>query len=186
MEPSRTAPLPLNLWTTSLPPVDARLASWLAEPGLLTDRLRTLGAGELRLTVVRQCLDILATEHRTLLGVGAENGFMREIELQVGGEPCIYAQTLVPDATLARFPWLAELGDSPLGETLGVLDGIQREPFEFAELPAVHPLAARAQRDIANEARETLVARRALVSLRGQPLLVQELFLPALRRRLQA
>ena len=186
MEPSRTAPLPLNLWTATLPGVVSRLAGWLTEPGLLTDRLRTLDSGELRLRVVHQSLDILAAEHRALLGGCTENGFRREIELLVGGEPYIYAQTLVPDATLAHFPWLAELGDSPLGETMGVLDGIGREPFEFAELPAMHPLAARAQRDVAIADRETLAARRALVTLRGQPLLVQELFLPALCRRIQA
>ena len=33
MEPSRTAPLPLNLWTATLPAGESRLAGWLAEPG---------------------------------------------------------------------------------------------------------------------------------------------------------
>jgi chorismate lyase len=185
MESGRTAPLPLDVWTTTMPAAGPEISSWLAEPGLLTDRLRQLGLGELRLKVVRQGLDLLSSEHRALFSNGTDNGFLREIELHCGMQPCVYAQTLVPDATLAHFPWLAELGDSPLGETMGVLDGIEREPFEFAELPAMHPLAARAQRDLAVAERETVVARRALVRLRGRPLLVQELFLPALCRRVR-
>lgn len=181
-----TAPLPLDLWTPVPPALTAPLDSWLTEPGLLTERLRALSTAPLRLRLVRQGLIGAETVASAPLDLGTGNVFVREIELCVDGTPLIFAQTLVPDATLAHFPWLAELGDSPLGETLSVLDGIARAAFEYALLPAIHPLASTAERELPESARATVPARRATVSLRGLPILVQELFLPALGRAIGA
>ncbi len=177
---TRTAPLALDLWTTRPLAVAPGLAQWLAEPGLLTARLTGATGGEVRLKVVQQELATFSAEQRSLLGSSGDTGYSREIELCIGRVPWVYAQTLVPDATLRACPWLAELGDSPLGEMLGALSGVSRGAFEYADLSAAHPLAARAQRAVPGESRLTLPARRALVRVRDWPLLVQEVFLPPL------
>lgn len=176
----RTAPLALDLWTAQPGTVDPRLGEWLAEDGLLNVRLKFIAGGETRLRVVRQELSTLSAEQRARLGVDGENCFARDVELCIGRVAWVYAQTLVPDTTLAMLPWLAELGDTPLGEMLTALGEVTRSSFEYAELPAAHPLCAQAQRAMDPQARSTLHARRAVYALRGLPLLVQELFLPSL------
>ena len=173
----RTAPLALDLWTAQPPAVDARLGEWLAEPGLLSARIRA-AAGELRLKVIRQELGTPGAEQRELLRTAADTVYSREVQLCALGRPWVYARTLIPDATLRSCPWLAELGDSPLDEMLQALSGVTRTPFEYAELSPAHELAARAQHDVADAARLTVPARRCLVAIRGRGMLVQEVFLP--------
>jgi chorismate-pyruvate lyase len=87
----------------------------------------------------------------------------------------------MPDSTLCAHPWLAELGDSALGETLSDLSGIERSSYEYAWLCGDEAVTARALRD-AEVKPAGLWARRARVSLRGAPLLVHELILPAVGR----
>lgn len=177
---SRTTPLGLDLWSPRPLALDPRLADWLSEPGLLTTRVRSVAGDSLRLKVVRQELGTLSGEQRARLGAAADNCFVREIELCVGRRPWIYAQTLVPDGTLSMLPWLAELGDTSLGEMLAALRDVTRNDFEYADLSPAHPVCERAQRDLPPDARTTLPARRAIHGVRGLPILVQEVFLPAL------
>lgn len=177
---ARTAPLALDVWTVDPPAVSAGLVEWLTAPESLVGRLRAVAADDVRLRVVHQGLTTLAADYRALLGVDTENCFEREIELLVGATPWVYAKTLVPDTTLNTWPWLAELGDSPIGEVLGAFPGVDRGPFTYAELAAVHPLCARAQRARAPADRETLTARRSVFSVRGHALLVQEVLLAPL------
>jgi chorismate-pyruvate lyase len=93
----------------------------------------------------------------------------------------VFAQTIAPDSTLDRHPWLAELGDAPLEETLGDLSGIERGTYEYAWLPGDDALVARALRE-AELKPAGLWARRLRIALRGAPLLIQEVFLPATGR----
>lgn len=176
--------LPLELWMPGvelLRDVPPGLASWLTESGTLTARIRAASRdGRCRLRVLEQRIGFLSREQQAALDTQVASCFVREIELIGGEEPWVFAQTLVPDATLELHPWLAELGDSPLGETLAEVGGLERGPFEFATLPATHPLAARAL-EYADEEPDFLWARRSWFAIRGKRLLVQEVFLPALR-----
>ena len=98
-----------------------------------------------------------------------------------GEQVWVFEQTVMPDSTLSAHPWLAELGDSALGETLSDLSGVERSSYEYAWLPVEDPVTARALRDA--EVRPAgLWARRSRVSLRSAPLLIQEVFLPAMGR----
>jgi chorismate-pyruvate lyase len=93
----------------------------------------------------------------------------------------VFAQTVTPDSTLCRHPWLAELGDTALDETLQGLSGVVRSSYEYAWVPVDDPLTARALRE-AEVKPAGLWARRSRVALRGAPLLMQEVFLPAMGR----
>jgi fumarylpyruvate hydrolase len=157
------------------------LLSWLAEPGMLTARVRALcgpAMGFRRLGRLRE--SALSTPLRERLKVDDDSCLLREIEFCAEGERIVFAQTVLPASTTTRYPWLRELGDSPLGEALRQVDApLEREPLEYAELPAGHPLAEAARFD---NGREALWARRAVYRLDGLPILVQEVFLPELLR----
>ncbi len=102
---------------------------------------------------------------------------MREIELTCDGRPWVFAQTLVPQATLARHAWLSNLGRAALGERLAALPQLARGPLEFARLSAADRLYHRALRH-RDDPPAQLWARRSWFAIDGDRLLVQEVFLP--------
>ncbi len=154
------------------PPV---LHAWLAEPGLLTARVRrTCGdATEFRLLRLERAPLAAGLAHR--MGVTDVNCLVREIEFACGSIRWIFAQSVFPDSTLRLHPWLAELGSAALGESLLGRHDVSREPLEYRELSPADALAAAAG-GIDGRA----WARRAVYRLSGAPILVQEVFLPAL------
>jgi chorismate--pyruvate lyase len=177
---STEAPLlPLDLWLPGprlLRGVPAGVAAWLTDAGLLTDRIQAASGAPASVRVVAEQLGFLSAEQQALLEAPAASCFVRQVELLGRGQPWVFAESLIPDHTLELHPWLAELGDSSLGATLAGIAGISRGPFEFAPLPAAHPLAASA---LARQraAPEVVWARRSWFALRGRRLLVQEVFL---------
>jgi chorismate--pyruvate lyase len=160
--------------------IDAPLRPWLIGKGLLTERLRQACGARFALRLVHQWTGLLDGPLRARLGIADAAGLFREVELCCGEAPWVYAQTVVPDSTLTLYPWLAELGEASLGETLSGLTGIERSAYEYACLPAREALGSRVPRD--EEASGVLWARRSRIKVRGAPLLVQEVFLPSIVR----
>jgi chorismate lyase len=160
-----------------LPAAPAAAAAWLCEPGLLTDRLRACCAGEPGLTVVSEAQAPLAAEDAAVLKIAGGPVFVREIELTCDGRPWVFAQTLIPQATLARQRWLATLGRAALGERLAAVPGLERGPLEFARLVAGDRLYRSALRG-RHDPPGALWARRSWFAIGGDRLLVQEVFLP--------
>jgi chorismate--pyruvate lyase len=161
------------------------LLSWLAEPGLLTARVRALCGERMRFRMLGPLRDAtLPAELHARLRVPDQRCLLRDIEFCCDGERIVYAQTVLPEPTLRRYPWLRELGDSPLGETLRrAAEPLEREPLEYAQLPPRSELATAAIGADPTEADGgALWARRAVYRLGGEPILVQEVFLPALLR----
>jgi chorismate lyase len=160
-----------------LPPL---LMPWLTEPGLLTNRVRAQCGSAARLGLLRLEPGPLDPEIAHRLGVDDVTCLVREIEFTCGVRRWVFAQSIFPQSTLSQHPWLRELGDRGLGESLSAIDDVRREPLEFCELRAGQPLARAA---VADEPLTTsLWARRAVYRLGGPPILVQEVFLPALGR----
>jgi chorismate--pyruvate lyase len=164
----------LDAW---LPAAPAAAAAWLREPGLLTERLRACCAGETGLTVVSEAEAPLADEDAALLRAPGSSAFVREIELTCDGRPWVFAQTLIPQATLARQRWLSALGRAALGERLAAVPGLERGPLEFTRLVAGDRLYQRALRECPDPP-PSLWARRSWFAIEGDRLLVQEVFLP--------
>ena len=164
----------LDAW---LPAAPAAAAAWLREPGLLTERLRACCAGEPGLVIVSEAEAPIAAGDAALLHAPGNSAFVREIELTCDGQPWVFAQTLVPLATLARQRWLASLGRAALGERLAAVSGIERGPLEFTRLSAGDPLYRRALRERPDPP-VALWARRSWFAIEGHRLLVQEVFLP--------
>lgn len=152
-------------------------APWLREPGLLTERLRACCGGQPGLVVVAESEAPLSAADAALLAASGGSAFVREIELTCDGRPWVFAQTLVPQATLARHAWLAGLGRAALGERLAAIPGIERGPLEYACLAPGDRLYHRALRD-RRDPPAALWARRSWFAIGGDRLLVQEVFLP--------
>ena len=161
--------------------VDAHVRPWLIGKGLLTLRLKEACGERFALRLVDQWTGLLTAAHKSALRVPDNAGLFRDVEMCCGEQVWVFAQTIMPDSTLCAHPWLAELGETALGETLSDLSGLERSSYEYAWLPAEEPVTARALRDA--EVRPAgLWARRSRLSLRSAPLLIQELFLPAIGR----
>ncbi len=159
--------------------LDARLRAWLIGNGLLTTRLRAAAPAGFTLRLLDQSSGLLDAGLRQALRAEDRAGLFRDVAMGTGDQVWVFAQSVMPDSTLTAYPWLAELGEAALGETLAGLSGLERSSYEFAWLPAAHHLCARALQD--TELRpEGLWARRSRLALRGAPILVQELFLPAI------
>ncbi len=159
--------------------MDPQLRPWLIGKGLLTQRMKAACAERFALRLVDQWTGLLSAAHKAALRATDNAGLFRDIEMFCGDQVWVFAQTIMPDSTLCAHPWLAELGDSALGETLSGLSGVERSSYEYAWLPVEEPVTARALRD--SEIKPAgLWARRSRVSLRAAPLLIQELFLPAM------
>ena len=172
--------LPLDLWVRGddlVARLPAELASWLGERGLLSKRIRAASGAAVAVRVVEERLAFLSAEQQALLEAPAASCVARRVALVSAGRTWVYAETLIPDHTLELHPWLAELGDSSLGATLTACGDLTRGPFEFAPLPAAHPLAVQALGQVASGP-QTVWARRSWFALSGRRLLIQEVFLP--------
>jgi chorismate--pyruvate lyase len=161
--------------------VDANLRPWLIGKGLLTQRLRSHCGERFKLRVVEYSTGLLTGSHKSALKVEDNAGLFRDVEMFCGEQVWVFGQTVIPDSTLVKHPWLAELGDSALGETLSELSGVERSSYEYAWLPGEEPVTSRALRD-AEIKPAGLWARRSRLSIRNSPMLVHELFLPAMGR----
>jgi chorismate--pyruvate lyase len=159
----------------------AGLHPWLAEPGLLTARVRRACGEATQLTLIRLEPAALGKGAARRLGVGDATCLVREIEFSCGDARWIFAQSLFPDSTVGQHPWLAQLGASALGVSLLGRHDVSREPLEYCGLPPDHELAIAA--GVRRGQADVLWARRAVYQLSGAPILVQEVFLPSLGQR---
>jgi chorismate-pyruvate lyase len=161
--------------------MDGRVRPWLIGKGLLTQRMKSICGGRFAARLVDQWSGLLSGAHRASLKTPDGAGLFRDVELSCGDQVWVFEQTIIPDATLSAHPWLAELGDSELGETLQPLSALERGSYEYAWLPVAEAVTARALRE-AEVKPAGLWARRVRMTLRAAPFLIQELFLPALGR----
>jgi chorismate lyase len=158
--------------------VEAHLRPWLIGKGLLTQRLRGVCGARFALRVVDHWTGLLTPSHKAALRMDDNAGLFSDVEMLCNEQVWVFGQTVIPDSTLSAHPWLAELGDSALDETVNGLSGVQRSSYEYAWLPRSDNMTARALRN-AQIKPEGLWARRTRVALRNAPLLVHEMFLPA-------
>lgn len=168
-----------QLLTSTLPPIQA----WLFDEGSLTRRLQQACAGTFRVEVVDQRWQRPLINERRRLGMPARQvALVRQVYLYCDDQPCVFARTIIPRATLGGAQrHLAMLGSRPLGAVLFADPRMHREPMEFARLEAGERLHAAAVQRLA-PAPAIIWGRRSLFYLAGKPLLVNEIFLPAIEK----
>ncbi|MDD5296746.1 MAG: chorismate lyase [Rhodocyclaceae bacterium] len=164
------------------PTVGGALHAWLTAPGSLSWRIQArcpaFSVRRLRQEQARPHVD-----EAGIVGVApGRHALVREVILRCGEMPVIFAHS-VTRARHLKGPWrsLQGLGSRPLATMLYDDPRILRRPLAFRKLNARHPLFRRAAQVLPDLPAE-IWARRSVFLFRGAPLLVTELFLPAIMR----
>ena len=153
---------------------------WLKDCGSLTQRIQERCA-RCAVRGVEQGLGRAFQDERKAVGLrSGERALVREVYLYCGEIPVVFAHSVLAPRSL-RGPWrmLAGLGNRPLGAALFADPRIERTPLHFRKLHPRDALFRHACRALTARPRE-LWARRSLFRLRGQPILVTEVFLPGI------
>ena len=158
------------------------LRPWLTDGSSLTARI-TARCGRFGMRVLRTGLLRPNEDERQLVDLApGQVAWTREVLLLADGEPVVFAHTILAPRHL-HGPWrlAAGMGGRPLGAALFADPQIVRGALHCARLTPAHPLHRGAERALAARL-PTLWARRSRF-LRGEyPLLVTEVFLPAIAR----
>lgn len=157
------------------------LAVWLAAGESLTRHLQGICGDKFTVELRGQCWS------RPLAGERAELGMpdrawalVRQVYLCCGPRRLVYARTVMPRSTLrGRRRRYARLGERPLGEVLFASPDVRRGPLEVAMLTPGDVLhdAALEGSEAGNSA---LWGRRSVLTVEGHPLLISEVFMPAI------
>ncbi len=162
------------------PAVGGALHAWLTAPGSLSWRIQARCAG-FRVRRLRQERARPWADESERVGVPVgRHALVREVILANGETPLIFAHSVTAVAHLDG-PWrsIKGLGARPLATMLYDDPRIRRRPLEFRKINARHPFYRRAAALLPGLPAE-LWARRSVFLLAGAPLLVMEVFLPAI------
>ncbi len=166
-----------HVWCPA-PVAAGRLRRWLTDPGSLTARLER-HAGRIAVKVLFQGRRRPNADEAFLFADRTSQVMVREVLLLRGATPLVFAHTVF-DAASLRGAWrgVSVLGNRPLGAALFADPRIERFPLRQKKLAGGHPLyrgaAARLKRPPSS-----LWARRSIFAAGKSPILVSEVFLPA-------
>lgn len=173
-------PAQFSKWHPAPLSISPQTRNWLQNRGSLT-RLIQLRCRNFRVEPVFQSLATAYEDELALLGLRPrELAHVREVYLYCGKTPVVFAHSVVARKSL-RGAWygLSNLGNKSLGTMLFTNPVIKRTPLRFKKLNLGHPLFHRACQSL-QVAPISLWARRSLFTLHGQPIMVTEVFLPAI------
>jgi len=157
------------------------LLDWLLDPTSLTSRLVQTCRGQFRVEPVSQDWQRPMLNEAQALGVlPHEVCFVREVRLLCNEQPWVFARTVIPVRTLTGpRRRLSRLGKKPLGAVLFADPSMIRSGIEIAKLSPGQALFTRATADAETRPKH-IWGRRSAFFLNHKPLLVSEIFLPAL------
>ena len=111
-------------------------------------------------------------DEAALLGLRRrQTALIREVWLQDGDVPLVFARSIMPRSSL-QGAWrkLGKLGRRPLGAALFADARVERKPLAFSRLHPLHPVFVPAP--------QAQWARRSVFMRNGRAILVTEAFLP--------
>lgn len=170
-----------ELWRQPAPPASHPLHGWLTDSSSLTARLQAR-CGTLSVTLLRQGLARAHADEALLLGVRPGRLVrLREVLLRADDVPVVYARSVVALRSL-RGAWnlFSAIGGRPLGAALFADPLIDRGPLAARRLDARDARHRRACQLTGTATSERLWARRSAFVRKGEPLVVCEVFLPAI------
>lgn len=161
--------------------VPAHLRDWLLDAGSLTDRVRGACHGRFAVRVLSEGWQRpRRDESRRLAMRTAALGWVRQVQLVCDGVPWVFARTVIPRRTLSGAQrQLLRLGERPLGAYLFADPALQRDSVELARIVAGHAMFEQATAGLPTRP-AAIWGRRSVFRVGGKPLLVTEVFLPAL------
>lgn len=155
--------------------------NWLKTPGSLTARLKSQ-CPNLEVVVLSEQFEVPLLSESQKLGLQYnEEAWVRCVALKCQNHNWIYARTIIPDLN-PQNPWqeLKSLGNKPLGEVLFDMPSIKRSPFEFSKDTLAYWPYLMNHLNNQTLAYKPSFARRSVFKQNGAPLLLTEVFLPAL------
>jgi len=170
----------LTGWNPAPLTMSPRIRNWLQNSGSLTRRIQQR-CNNFRVEPVFQSLATACNDELAILKLRpGELAHVREVYLYCGKTPVVFAHSVVARKDL-RGAWcgLSKLGNKSLGTMLFTNPITKRTPFEFRKLNPTHPLFYQACKNM-TILPDKLWARRSLFTLDGQPILVTEVFFPAI------
>lgn len=157
------------------------VSAWLRDRGSLTRAVIRACPGRFGVKVRSQGWGKAMPTERALLELSPGRlSLVREVKLLCDEEPWVFARTLIPATSLrGAARRLARLRNKPLGAVLFSDPHTRRLGVQVARLTAQHALYHAACSHLARRPDE-IWGRRTLFSYAGKPLLVNEIFLPAI------
>jgi len=157
------------------------LRRWLTDRGSLTARLEH-HAGPIKVRVLFQGLRRANCDEKFLFNNNAARVLVREVLLMKGATPLVFAHTVLERNAL-RGAWrrITGLGTRPLGAALFADPRVARFPLHQKKLPRRHELYRHAVAQL-KQSQQTLWARRSIFTVGKSPILVSEVFLPAIHK----
>ncbi len=161
-----------------LPPL---LIDWLLDAGSLTDRLKQACPGCFSVRVLDEGWQRPRLDEAQILNMPKSTvGWVRQVQLLCDGEPWVFARTIIPARTLTGPQrQLTHLGSRPLGAFLFADPGMRRGPVELASILPGQAMFTCATGNLARSPAQ-IWGRRSVFRVGGKPLLVTEVFLPAI------
>jgi chorismate--pyruvate lyase len=153
------------------------LHSWLDDSGSLTARLIALSSGQFHVEVLKQSIALPARDEQQILHMSRPTlALIREVILCGHNQPWVFARSVLPLSSLTgELRHLRKQRNRPLGAFLFSQPQLTRSPIAVTAFNADDVYVPTA---IAHQ--HPLWGRRSVFALRGKPLLVSEVFLPAL------
>ncbi len=171
--------IPRDQYWCAAPVAAGALRRWLTDRGSLTARLER-HAGAIKVKVLFQGLRRVNCDEAFLFPSSSARVLVREVLLLRGTKPLVFAHTVVaPGALRGAWRSVSGLGTRPLGAALFADPRIARFPLRQKKLSRSHPLHRRAAAQL-KQRPPSLWARRSIFAAGNSPILVSEVFLPAM------
>jgi len=163
---------------------DSQLHTWMHAKDSLTEKAQQQ-CQTVSINLRQQYWGIAEPTEAQLLHVSGTL-FIREIVMMCDGDAWWFARTLIPSRTFfIQAEQFSQLQNQPLGTILFSSPSHQRKYCEFAVLSPEHFIFQQALQNNRCDI-NCLWARRSQFMLLGGPLLLYEVFLPAMLRRLHS
>ena len=153
---------------------------WLTTKQSLTTKIKML-CPQMQVVVLSEQFERPLVDESRALGLDFdEKAWVRCVLLRCADKHWVYARTVIPHFNSDN-PWhnLKDLGDKPLGEILFTQTNLQRSDFEFCAQPLQDWPYLLENSHYANGKLRSF-ARRSQFSKQHAPLLLTEVFLPAI------
>lgn len=161
------------------------LRLWLLNETSLTRRLRIVCHNQFQVNVFTEGWEYPHFEEIQRLDLPLRQyARVRQVYLCCQQQPWIFGRTVIPPSMLCgKYRYLKWLGDKPIGAVLFAHHSLQRCHLQLARLTADESLYALATANVIKKP-PLLYARRSIFYLEQKPLLVTEVFLPQMLKRL--
>lgn len=169
-----------NCWLQNQIP--AAIRTCLLDASSTTRRFRAIGGSSFIVQVLKQAWQqILLCERKLLKQRIRRLALVREVIIHCNGQPWMFARAVFPEHTVSGKTKYIHyfLDERPLGDLLYREPHLQRSAFELAQV-TVHSTEYPALALFKEVIQENLWARRSLFMVKHKPILLTEVFMPAL------